>query len=473
MSTLSTAIAWMSAEQLGRAYRARELSPVEVTRATLERIERLNPRLRAFLLVDADGALRAAEAAERALADGDAGPLTGVPVSIKDLLDVQGLVTTSGSLVYRHHVAERDSIVTERLRRAGAVILGKTNTPEFGVVAITENRLGGPCRNPWNTDRTPGGSSGGAAAAAAAGLGPLHVGTDGGGSVRIPAAMCGVFGFKATYGRVARSGMSGMPLFSHTGPITRTVADAALMLDAIAGPDERDVTSLEEPPAAFRAGLDAPLPRLRAAWWPQPWDRPADPELLGIVERAARSLPDLGIVVADAHPNLEDWSPIFRPLMVVDEYTVSRELLESHAGELAPYTRITLEAGRDTPVYRYSEALRGLERFRAHMRRFFQTYDLLLTPVTATPAFPIDRPVETAADLGGILPSTPYTAAFNLTGQPAAAVPCGFTADGLPVALQVVGRHGDDLTVLRLCAAFERAHPWADRLPPLDEDGGV
>jgi aspartyl-tRNA(Asn)/glutamyl-tRNA(Gln) amidotransferase subunit A len=469
MSTLSTEIAWMSAEQLGRAYRARELSPVEVTRATLERIERLNPRLRAFLLVDADGALRSAEAAERALAGGEAGPLTGVPVSIKDLLDVKGLVTTSGSLAYRDHVAESDSIVTERLRWAGAVILGKTNTPEFGVVAITENRLGEPCRNPWDTERTPGGSSGGAAAAAAAGLGPLHVGTDGGGSIRIPAAMCGVFGFKATYGRVARSGMSGMPLFSHTGPITRTVADAALMLDAIAGPHERDVTSLDEPAAAFRAALDAPLPRLRAAWWPQPWDRPADPELLTIVERAARSFAELGISVEEARPEVEDWSPIFRPLMVVDEYTVSRDLLADHAGQLAPYTRITLEAGRDTPAYQYSEALRGLERFRAHMRRFFQTYDLLLTPVTATPAFPLGRPVETAADLATLWPSTPYTAAFNLTGQPAAALPCGFTKDGLPVSLQAVGRHGDDVTLMQVGAAFERAHPWDHRRPPLDD----
>jgi len=473
MGTLSTDIAWMSAEQLGRAYRARELSPVEATRATLERIERLNPRLRAFLLVDADGALRSAEAAQRALADGSGGPLTGVPVSIKDLLDVRGLVTTSGSLVNQNAVAEDDSIVTERLRRAGAVILGKTNTPEFGVVAITENRLGEPCRNPWDTARTPGGSSGGAAAAAAAGLGPLHIGTDGGGSIRIPAAMCGVFGFKATYGRIARSGMSGMPLFSHTGPITRTVADAALMLDAIAGPHERDVTSLDEPPAAYRAGLDAPLPPLRAAWWPQPWGRPAEPELLAIVERAARSLAELGITVEEAGPDTEDWVPIFRPLMVVDEYTVSRHLLATRAADLAPYSRITFEAGRDTPVHVYSEALRGLERFRAHMRRFFKTYDLLLTPVSATPAFPIGRPVETAADLGTILPSTPYTAGFNLTGQPAAALPCGFMAEGLPVALQVVGRHGDDLTVLQVCAAFERAHPWADRVPPLDGDAGA
>jgi len=468
MATETARIPWLSAEELAGAYRARALSPVEVTHVLLERIERLNPRLRAYLVVDAEGALAAAQAAEQALAAGEAGPLTGVPVSIKDLLDVRGLVTTGGSLAYRDRVAESDSIVTERLRRAGAVILGKTNTPEFGVIATTENRLGPPCANPWELTRSPGGSSGGASAAVAAGLGPLAVGTDGGGSIRMPAAHTGVFGLKAAYGRVARSGLSGMPLFSHTGPLTRTVADAALMLDAIAGPDPRDVTAMDEPPPAFRAALEQPLPRLRAAWWPEPWGRPADPELLALVERAARTFPALGIEVEEAHPETEDWAISYRPLMAADEYTAAREVLESRPRDLTEYARETLEAGRDVPVHEYSAALRGRERFRYAIREFFRRYDLLLTPVTAKPATPLDRPPETATGPAGVWPSTPYTAPFNLTGQPAASLPCGFTAAGLPVGLQVVSRMGAEVTLIQACAAFERAHPWAHHLPPVE-----
>jgi aspartyl-tRNA(Asn)/glutamyl-tRNA(Gln) amidotransferase subunit A len=466
-------IVWLNAEQLATAYRSGELSPVEVTRATLERIEKLNPKLNAFLAVDNAGALQAAHAAENAFTAGTAGALTGIPTTIKDLLDVQGLVTTSGSLAYRHEVAASDSIVTERLKRAGAVILGKTNTPEFGLIASTENRLGDPCRNPWDLSRTAGGSSGGAAAGVAAGLGPLAIGTDGGGSIRIPAAWCGVYGIKPTYGRVARSGMSGMPLFSHTGPITRTVADAALMLDAIAGPDDRDVTSIQEPPPSFvdcvSAARIGAMPSLRAAWWPEPWGRAADPEMLRIVESAARSLLDLGITVEEAAPSVEDWAPIFRSLILVDEYTVSRHLLETKADLLTDYTRRSLEAGRDTPVHEYSAALRGLERFRWGMRRFFETFDLLLTPVTAVPAYMLTRGPEVATDRPADLwLATPYTAAFNLTGQPAASVPCGFTEKGLPVGLQVVGRWGDDGTIITVSAAYEQAHPWADRWPPLE-----
>lgn len=464
-------IGYLSAEELAAAYRAGTLSPVEVTTAVLDRIERVNPRLNAFLHVDRAGALAAARASEAALRAGSArGPLTGVPVSIKDLLDVQGLPTTSGSAVYRGVIADADSIVTERLRAAGAVILGKTNTPEFGLLPTTENELGDACRNPWDTARTPGGSSGGAAAGAAAGMGPLHVGTDGGGSIRIPAAFCGVFGLKPTYGRVARSGMSGMPLFSHTGPITRTVADAALMLDAIAGPDPRDVTAMPETPPRFRAALDAPLGRLRVAYARAPWESPCDPEVAGLVEQAAHRFGDLGCEIEEAGPETEPWRDIFLTIIFGDEYTVAGHLLAEHRDRLAAYTRRTLAEGAKVTVPQYSRALRALERFRYALRRFFETYDLLLLPVTATPPFPIGQQPASIAGrevdpLGGAFP---FTAPFNLTGQPAASLPCGFTPGGLPVALQVVGRWGDEATVLRACAAFEAAHPWHDRRPRLD-----
>lgn len=465
-------IAYLSAEELAAAYRAGTLSPVEATAAVLDRIERLNPRLNAFLYVDREGALAAARAAEAALRDGTArGPLAGVPVTIKDLLDVRGLPTTAGSAVNRGVLAQADSIVTERLRAAGAVILGKTNTPEFGLIPTTENELGDACRNPWDTSRTSGGSSGGAAAAAAAGLGPLHVGTDGGGSIRIPAALCGVFGLKATYGRVARSGMSGMPLFSHTGPITRTVADAALMLDAIAGPDPRDVTAMPERPPAFRATLDAPLGRPRAAFWPAPWGSPCDPEVGGLVAAAARQFAALGCEVEEGGPETEDWQRTFLTIIFADEYSVAGDLPAARKDELAPYTRATLEAGAKVTVPEYSGALRALERFRYAVRTFFDRYDLLLIPVTAVPAFPIGQTPRRIGDHVGEGPlgvAFPFTAPFNLTGQPAASLPCGFTAAGLPVALQVVGRWGEEATVLRACAAYEAAHPWQGRRPALD-----
>lgn len=463
-------IAWLSAEELAAAYRTGTLSPVAVTEILLARIDRLNLTLNAFLFVDHDGALAAARAAAERLRRGEArGPLDGVPVTIKDLLDVQGLPTTSGSLVYQGAIAPSDSIVTERLKAAGCVILGKTNTPEFGLLPTTENELGPPCRNPWDPARTPGGSSGGAAAAAAAGLGPLHVGTDGGGSIRIPAAFCGVFGLKATYGRVARSGMSGMPLFSHTGPITRTVADAALMLDAIAGPDPRDPTSLPERPPRFREALDAPLPRLRIAFWPRPWDTPCDPEVAELVAAVARRFVELGCTVVEARPETEDPRPTWLTIMLGDEYTVGEDLLARHGDRLAPYTRATLEAGAKLTVPQYSRALRALERFRAAVHRFFEDYDLLITPVTAVAAFPIGQRPDTIAGqkvdpLGGAFP---YTAPFNLTGQPAASLPCGFTRAGLPVGVQLVVRWGDELTLLRACAAFEAAQPWRERRPAL------
>jgi aspartyl-tRNA(Asn)/glutamyl-tRNA(Gln) amidotransferase subunit A len=464
-------LGYLTAEALAAAYRAGTLSPVEVAAAVLDRIERLNPKINAFLFVDRDGALTMARESEARLRAGRArGPLDGVPVTIKDLLDVKGLPTTSGSAVYRGVIADADSIVTERLRAAGAVILGKTNTPEFGLIPTTENELGDACRNPWDTARTPGGSSGGAAAAAAAGLGPLHVGTDGGGSIRIPAALCGVFGLKPTYGRVARSGLSGMPMFSHTGPITRTVADAALMLDAIAGPDPRDVTAMEEQPPRFREALGAPLGSPRVAFWAKPWDSPSDPEIERLVGEAARRFASLGCRVEEAGPETEPWRRTFLTIIFADEYTLGGHLMADHKDELAPYTRRTFEMGAKVTVPEYSGALRALERFRYAVARFFDDYDLLLMPVTAVPAYLIGQPPN---QIGGqevdpLGSAFPFTAPFNLTGNPAASLPCGFTAAGLPVAIQVVGRRGDEIGVLRACAAFEAAYPWQDRRPPLE-----
>ena len=459
-------IAYLSAEELAAAYRTGGLSPLEVTRALLDRIDRLNPTLNAFLHIAREPALAAAAASHEAIQLGhDRGPLEGVPVTIKDLFDVRGLPTTAGSKLNVGVIAQHDVILVERLRAAGAVILGKTNTPEFGLLPITENDLGEPCRNPWDLTRTSGGSSGGAAAAAAAGLGPLHVGTDGAGSIRIPAAFCGVFGLKPTYGRIPRAGVSGMPLFSHAGPLTRTVADAALLLDATAGPDPRDPRSLPAPPPRFHAALNEPLGRPRLAVWRPSWDSPCDKELVAAVTQAAAVFERLGCQVEEAAPHTDDWRPIYMPLMLGDEYTASGHLYEQRAADLTLAARATFRDGAAITVPVYSRALRGREQFQADMRSFFETYELLLLPSTATLPYVTKQPTLTGG-LHETLTDFPYTPPFNLTGQPAAALPTGLSAAGLPLAVQLVGRFGEDTTVLRACHAFLEAQPF-DRRPRL------
>ena len=301
-------LAFMPATTLAAAIRSRKLSPVEVTRAILERIERLNPRLNAYLTVDGEGAMQAARRAEQAVVDGaELGPLHGVPVSVKDLVCTRGLRTTFGSLLHQEYVPDHDAGAVERLREAGAIILGKTNTPEFGLMGTTENRLGEPCRNPWNPERTSGGSSGGAGSAVAAGLGPLALGTDGGGSVRIPSGFCGVFGLKPTFGRVPHhSDFGGWGTLSVTGPIARTVADAALMLDVMVGPHPEDPYAVPAPRRPFRQAMKGDLHGLRAAWSGDLGYGAVDPEVRRTAEAAARRFADFGCIVEEDHPGIED-----------------------------------------------------------------------------------------------------------------------------------------------------------------------
>ena len=458
-------ICFTPAVELAALIRGGELSSLEVVRAVLDRIERLNPLINAYCTVVADRALDEARAADAALADrAEPGPLHGVPVSIKDLIATKGIRTTQGSRLFENWVPGYDAPLVERIRAAGAVILGKTNTPEFGHLAVTRNQIFGSTANPWNLERTPGGSSGGAVAAVAAGLGPLAEGSDGGGSIRIPASFTGVYGLKPSLGRVPLYPLrQGMELLAVSGPITRTVADAALMLDVMAGPDDRDINSLPPPPRSFLEFATAEgVEKLRIAYSPALGHAKVEPEIARIVERATRVFADLGCVVEETDFAIDSPADDYLLLSSAVYTAARRDDLEDVRHLLDPgYVELT-EKVREATAADYVRAgtlRRDLcERFGELMQRF----DLLLTPTMPVPARPIDDPGLKSQNIGW----NPFCPAFNLTGQPAASVPCGFTADGLPVGLQIVGRRFDEYSVLRASAAFEAAAPWAGTRPP-------
>ena len=466
-------LAFTSASDLRPLIDSRQVSIVELTELFLRRIETLNPTLNAYLTVTGDEALASAQAAEQALLRGESqGPLHGIPMSIKDLEVTKGIRSTMGSAVFKDHVPDQDSIVVERVRNSGAIILGKTNTPEFGMSGTTDNKLGDSCRNPWNAERTAGGSSGGAGAAVAAGLSTLAVGSDGGGSIRIPCSFCGIYGIKPSQGRVARYGGVGRPAYnthSQSGPMTRTVRDTALLLQVLSGPDRRDLFSMKDEPPDFVAALDEGVRGLRLAWSPDLGYAAVDPEVAEATSRAARVFEELGCTVEEPGLTLEDPFPTFWDMFSISGYTSYGYLLESHGGELTEYGRNTLEHGQGKTAADYSRTLVQVFQLQARMEAFFEQYDLLLTPTNAVPAFPVG---QHPAVIGGrqVLPFwgyTPFTFLFNMTMQTAASVPCGFSSDGMPIGLHIVGRKGEEATVLRASAAFEQARSWADKRPPL------
>ncbi|MBI3030701.1 MAG: amidase [Candidatus Rokubacteria bacterium] len=465
-------LCWMSATELAGAIKRKQVSPLEVIDAVLARIEKLNPTLNAYCTVTAEAARREARAAERALMKRGAklGRLHGVPFSIKDLIITKGVRTTWGTRLYADHVPEEDAPIVARLKAAGGILVGKTNTPMFGWIGATHNLLFGATRSPWNLDRTPGGSSGGAGAAVAAGMAPLAVGTDGGGSIRIPASFSGIFGLKPSYGRVPIHPPSAAWSLSHAGPMTRTVADAALMLNVLAGPDERDQYSLPAPGVDYVKALKGSLKGLRVGWTSTlGFAKVVDPEIAAIAERAARGFKHFGCRVDGVDPRFPDPSPAWDAIFC-----------GGIAARLKPYfpdRRADIDEGlvriiEDTltwPPTKYIQAWFERLAFWEPVRKFFETYDLLLTPTVACPPFKVglDNPAVIAGTPIEPYGWIPFTYPFNMTGQPAASVPCGFTSDGLPIGLQIVGRRFDDATVLRAAATFEEAHPWAGKKPPI------
>jgi aspartyl-tRNA(Asn)/glutamyl-tRNA(Gln) amidotransferase subunit A len=458
--------AYLSATELLSAYRARALSPVEVTAATLDRIDRLNPGLNAFITVTHERAMADARAAEAAYARGDAGSLAGVPISIKDLTPTKGIRTTRGSKVTADAVPDFDGVYVERTTAAGAVMIGKTNTPEAGWKGETSNPLVGSTHNPWRKGLTPGGSSGGGSAAVAMGLGPLAQGSDGAGSIRIPAGFSGIVGHKPSYGLVPHYPISAVADLAHLGPMTRTVRDAALLMNATAGADARDRLSWSSG-IDYVAALDRPLPRLKIAWSADLGYAPTDPEVVAIAERAARRFIELGHTLDAAHPAATDPWEILDILWSTGMNGLHPDGFDAIRDQIDPGRVAMMEAGRNRTAPQIGQAPFKRAAYHKAVVDFFDQWDLLLTPTLPCKPFPVGlhNPPEIAGKPMTYLGWTAFTYPFNLTGNPAISVPAGFTSDGLPVGLQIVGRFQRDDTVLQAAAAFEAIQPWAHITP--------
>jgi aspartyl-tRNA(Asn)/glutamyl-tRNA(Gln) amidotransferase subunit A len=462
---------YWSATATAAAVARKEVSPVDVVEAILGQIERLNPVLNAYCTVTVEQARQDARASEQKLMRGDPlGLLHGVPMSVKDTLWTAGVRTTMGSAIYADFVPTQDAAVVARLKAAGAILLGKTTTPEFAHKGLTDSPLLGVTRNPWSTAHTCGGSSGGAGAAVAAGMGPLAVGTDEGGSIRIPATFCGVVGLKSTFGLIPRVPLGVAELLTHLGPLTRTVADAALFLTVTAGRDDRDGWSVTSPSIDYVAQLSQPIGRLRAAWSPTLGYAVVDPEVQRLTEAAVQRLPDLGWEVEQEDPGFPD------PGLVADAFrhpglaAALGDHLATWRMRMDPSLIDLVENGQRLSAVDVAKALFQRQELWALMDQFFQRYDLLITPTVAIPPFAAGAPAPT--EVAGRPVSrrgwSAFTYPFNLTGTPAITLPCGWTAEGLPVGLQLVGRRLEDGFVLRAAAAFEALMPWADTWPALE-----
>lgn len=467
-----SSLVFTSATELLRLFRSGELSPVEATQAALDQVEALNGHVNAFCLVDPDRALAAArESAERWRRGRPAGLLDGVPTSIKDLLLTRGWPTLRGSLMTSPDQDwVEDAPAVARLREHGAVLVGKTTTPELGWKGVTDNPRDGITRNPWDTERTAGGSSGGSAAAVALGMGALSVGTDGGGSVRIPASFSGVFGLKPTYGRIPLYPASPFGTLAHAGPMTRTVEDAALMLDVLSLPDSRDWSALGPPTQSYREALGTGVTGLRIAFSPTLGHVTVDPEVDARVRAAVQVLADLGAHVEEVDPGFDDPVEAFHVLWFSGAAKSLEQFPRESWQSLDPGLAEVAEQGRRHSAMEYLEATAVRMRLGVLMGRFHETYDVLVTPSLPVPAFAAGVEVPAGSASPRWTGWTPYTYPFNLTQQPAASVPCGFTADGLPVGLHVVGPRHADARVLAVCHAYEQAVSWAERRPPLVVD---
>jgi aspartyl-tRNA(Asn)/glutamyl-tRNA(Gln) amidotransferase subunit A len=460
-------VAHLTAHEMLAAFRDGSLSPVEAASAVLARIAEADPAVNAFCLVTADEALAAARASEERWRRGSPrGRIDGVPVSIKDVLLTRGHPTLRGSRsIAPDGPWPDDSPSVARVREHGGVIVGKTTTPELGWKGVTDGPLTGITRNPWDLSRTPGGSSGGAAAAVALGMAPLALGTDGGGSVRIPAGFTGVFAHKPTYGRVPHFPASPFGTLAHVGPITWSAEDAGLLLDVISGPDSRDWSAL--PPAA-PATAPADVRGLRIAFSPALGFAAVDPEVAAVVEKAVSVFADLGARVDPADPGFADPVEAFHVLWFSGAAKSVESLTPAQREALDPGLREIAEEGARYSALDYLTATACRMELGRLMGAFHEEYDLLVTPTLPLPAFEAGHEAPPGRPPARWTSWTPFTYPFNLTQQPAASVPCGVTSAGLPVGLQVVGPRHADARVLAACRAFERALPWHDRRPVVD-----
>ena len=466
-------LCFRSAADLARGMAARDISAVEVMEAHLARIAQVNPALNAIVTLLPDDARRGAEAADAALARGEpVGPLHGLPVAHKDLTPTRGIRTTFGSPIFRDFVPPDDALIVERLRAAGAITIGKTNTPEFGAGSQTFNAVFGATRNPYDPTRTCGGSSGGAAVALATGMVPLADGSDLGGSLRNPAGFCNVVGLRPSPGRVPiwPSQAAWFPM-GVQGPMARSVADAALMLSAIAGPDPRAPLSLPEPGATFRAPLDRDVSGTPVAWSRDLGGLPVDPRVTAAFETGRAAFERLGCRVEDAEPDVTGAAEVFQVWRAWYFELCYGALLDEHRESMKDTVVWNIEEGRRLTGPQLGAAARAWTALLDRVRCFLARYEYLVLPVSQVPPFDVERPYPTAIDgvpMATYLDWMRSCSDISVLGLPAIAVPCGFTGDGLPVGLQIVGRQHDDLGVLRMAHAFERATGAGRRRPPME-----
>ena len=461
-------LADFSAEALSRAFRRREASPVDAAAAVFRRLDQWQPKINAFCFEDRERTLAEARASEaRWQAGAPLSPLDGVPISIKDLILTKGWPTRRGSRTIDPAQAWTDDAPSvARCREAGLVIIGKTTTPEFGIKGTTDNTLTGVTRNPWNLERTSGGSSGGSAAAVAAGIGPLSIGTDGAGSVRIPAAFCGGFGLKPSFGRVPAWPLSPFGTVAHLGPHTRTVTDAAMLMNVISRPDARDWTSLPFDARDYTVGLNDGIRGLRVAFSPKlGYVTKVHPAVAAAVRRSAEKLAELGAHVEEVDPGFNNPLEITMKLWFIGSATLYGGMTAEQQALVDPALAAQAAAGARVTVPELQALTKRRGELGILMRKFHERYDLLVTPGVSVPAFKARASNEWDTPIEQFLDWTPFSYPFNLTQQPACVCPCGFDDDGLPLATQIVGpMHGDAL-VLRAARALESAQPWATMAP--------
>ncbi|MEO7908258.1 MAG: amidase [Roseiflexaceae bacterium] len=467
-----TELCFTTATELVRRMRTKQLSAAELLEAHLAQIDRVNPRVNAIITLVAEQALAQARAADAALARGDPiGPLHGLPIAHKDLVATKGIRTTSGSPIYANLVPDHSALIVERIQRAGAITIGKTNVPEFGAGSQTFNPVFGATLNPYDTSKTCGGSSGGAAVALACGMMPIADGSDMGGSLRNPAGYCNVVGLRPAPGRVPSwPTQSAWDTLSVGGPMARTVADVALLLSAIAGPDSRSPIALAEPGSRFAQPLDRNFRGTRMAWSRDLGGLPIDPRVTAVIDAQRHTFEQLGCTIEDREPDFADADEIFKVLRAWSFESSHGELLRTQRDQLKDTVIWNIEAGMLLSGSDIARAERQRTALYQHMHKFMETYEFLICPVSQVPPFDVTQPY--IREINGV-PMETYIDwmrscyYISVTGHPAISVPCGFTPEGLPVGVQIVGRHQDELGVLQLAYAFEQATELWKRKPPI------
>lgn len=465
---MSNEFRFMSATRMLELIRSKQISPVEVVNKTLADIEATQDSLNAFVTVAPESSLDAARDVERAVMAGENnGLLTGLPISIKDLIAVKDMRFTSGSCTQADFISPVDSPCSERIKANEGVLVGKTTTTEFGCKPSSTSPLTGVTRNPWDLSRTAGGSSSGAAASVAAGITPFALGTDGGGSIRIPSSLCGVFGFKPTFGRVPVYPVSATPTLAHVGPITRTVHDAALMLTAISGYDKRDPGSISSPVPSYLEACNRPPKGLRIAWSPTLGYAKPTREVIEVAEASALAFEDLNCSVELVEKVFDDPFDLWEAEFYAGVGTRLETTLRDRREIIDPAVANMLDYALDQRIEQYYRSVFSRYTFREYVQRFFDDYDLLITPTIPVAAFDAEDDMPRGFNDASIVSWVAYTYPFNLCGLPAASLPCGFTSDGLPVGLQIVGGSFSETDILSAASAFESARPWAHIKPSI------